>query len=326
MRALEIYRNDGQGALRWADRDMPVPAATEVLIRVEAAGLNHHDIHQRNNPDAAKSSEIPGLEVAGTIVKLGRDVVRWNEGDRVCALSAGGGYAEYISVPAAQCLPVPDGMTAIQAASLPETFFTVWSNVMDRAGIKPGETFLIQGGSSGIGVTAIQLLSARGHRVFATAGTDEKCRACVELGAERAINYKREDFVAVVREVTGQRGVDVILDMVGGDYIARQCQALADDGRLVGIAALAGKVATIDLREIYRRRFTITGSMLRPRSAEYKAAIAQDLEKHVWPLIASGRIKPIIHRVFDLGEAMEAHALMETSAHIGKIILDVPKQ
>jgi NADPH2:quinone reductase len=269
------------------------------------------------------ASDIPGLELSGSVVALGDGVSDWKLGDSVTALVQGGGYAEYCAAPAPQCLPIPKGMTPIEAASLPETFFTVWSNVFDRAGLKPGESFLVQGGSSGIGVTAIQMVKAFGNRVFATAGSAEKCAACVKLGADRAINYKTEDFAAVVKEETGGKGVNVVLDMVGGDYVERELKCLADDGRIAVIAFLGGAKATINLSEILRRRLTISGSGLRPRSVEFKGAIARNLREKVWPLIESGKIKAIIHATFPLAEASKAHALMESSAHIGKIVLTV---
>ncbi|MET0982124.1 MAG: NAD(P)H-quinone oxidoreductase, partial [Telluria sp.] len=245
------------------------------------------------------------------------------KGDMVCALVQGGGYAEYCAAPVAQCLPMPKGLTPVEAASLPETFFTVWTNVFDRAGLAEGETLLVQGGTSGIGVTAIQLASALGHRVFATAGSDEKCRACEELGAERGINYRDEDFVEVVKSLTDGRGVDVVLDMVAGDYVAREIACLADDGRIALIALLGGAKANIDLGQVLRRRLTISGSTLRPRPVAFKAAIARKLRERVWPLIEAGRVKPVIYKVFPLEEAAQAHALMESSAHVGKIVLQV---
>jgi NADPH2:quinone reductase len=244
-------------------------------------------------------------------------------GDAATALVQGGGYAEYCTAPAPQCLPIPKGLTPVEAASLPETFFTVWSNVFDRAGLKPGESFLVQGGSSGIGVAAIQIVKAFGHTVFATAGSAEKCEACVKLGADRAINYKTEDFVAAVKEATGGKGVNVILDMVGGDYVDRELKCLADDGRIVIIAFLGGSKATLNLNDILRRRLTVTGSALRPRSVEFKGAIAKNLRGKVWPLVEAGKIKAVIHKTFPLAEASKAHALMESSAHIGKIVLTV---
>ena len=296
-----------------------------MLIEVAAAGVNRPDVLQRKGgyPPPPGASDIPGLEVAGTIVATGAGANTWKIGDRVCALVTGGGYAEYVVAPAPQCLPIPRGLTLVEAAGLPETFFTVWVNVFERAGLKASETLLIQGGSSGIGVTAIQMARAFGHRVFVTAGSAEKCTACEKLGANRAINYRTEDFVAVVKELTGGKGVDVILDMVGGDYVPRELACLADDGRLSLIAFLGGTKATIDMTDILRRRLTITGSTLRARSVDVKGAIAQSMEQKVWPLIEAGRIKPVIYRTFRLEEASAAHALMESSAHVGKIILEV---
>ena len=325
MRAIEISAPGGPEVLRVTQRPVPTPAANEVLIEVAAAGVNRPDVLQRKGgyPPPPGASDIPGLEVAGTIVAAGAGANTWKTGDRVCALVTGGGYAEYVAAPAPQCLPIPRGLTLVEAAGLPETFFTVWVNVFERAGLKGSETLLIQGGSSGIGVTAIQMARAFGHRVFVTAGSAEKCTACEKLGASRAINYRTEDFVAVVKELTGGKGVDVILDMVGGDYVPRELACLADDGRLSLIAFLGGTRATIDMTDILRRRLTITGSTLRARSVEVKGAIARSLEQKVWPLIEAGRIKPVIYRTFRLEEASAAHALMESSAHVGKIILEI---
>ncbi|HYN27630.1 MAG TPA: NAD(P)H-quinone oxidoreductase [Burkholderiales bacterium] len=325
MRVIEIIAPGGPEVLRVARRPVPVPAVSEVLIEVAAAGVNRPDVLQRKGgyPPPPGASDIPGLEVAGTIVAAGAEVKEWRAGDGVCALVTGGGYAEYVTAPSPQCLPIPRGLTPTEAAGLPETFFTVWVNVFERAGLKGPETLLIQGGSSGIGVTAIQMARAFGHRVFVTAGSVDKCEACEKLGASRAINYRTEDFVAVVKELTGGKGVDVILDMVGGDYVPRELACLADDGRLSLIAFLGGTKATIDMTDILRRRLTITGSTLRARSVEIKGAIAQTLKQKVWPLIEAGKIKPVIYRKFRLEEAPAAHALMESSAHVGKIILEV---
>jgi NADPH2:quinone reductase len=311
--------------LRPAQRPVPVPATGEVLIEVAAAGVNRPDVLQRKGGYAPPpgASDLPGLEVAGTVVKLGPQVSDRKIGDEVCALVTGGGYAEYVAAPAAQCLPIPRGLTLEQAASLPETFFTVWVNVFLRGGLKDAETLLVQGGSSGIGVTAIQMARALGHRVFVTAGTAEKCAECEKLGATRAINYRSEDFVAVVKQLTGGRGVDVILDMVGGDYVPRELASLADDGRLSLIAFLGGTKTSLDLSDILRRRLTITGSALRPRTVEFKATIAQALRQKVWPLIEAGKIRPVIYRTYPLEEAAAAHALMESSEHVGKIMLSV---
>ncbi|MFC6978976.1 NAD(P)H-quinone oxidoreductase [Microbulbifer taiwanensis] len=288
-----------------------------------AAGVNRPDIVQRMGyyPPPPGASPIMGLEVAGEVVALGDGVDRWQAGDSVCALANGGGYAEYVAVPADQCLPVPDGLSIVEAAALPETFFTVWSNVFDRAQLQAGEVFLVHGGSSGIGTTAIQLASNFGARVFATAGSAEKCAACEKLGAERAINYKSEDFVEIVREATDGRGVDVVLDMVGGDYIDRNIQTAAKDGRIVNIAYLQGASVQVNMLPVMLKRLTLTGSTLRPQPAEVKAAIAAALESKVWPLIAAGRIRPQIAATFPLESVADAHRLMESSGHIGKIVL-----
>jgi len=276
-----------------------------------------------NYPVPPGASDLPGLEVAGEIMEGDCAGMSFKKGDMVCALVQGGGYAEYCVVPVEQVLPVPKGLSVVEAASLPETFFTVWSNVFDRAGLTGSETLLVQGGTSGIGVTAIQLAAALGHRVFATAGSDEKCRACEELGAERAINYRTADFAEIVKSATDGKGADVILDMVAGDYIPREISCLADDGRLVIIALLGGAKASVDLSQVLRRRLTITGSTLRPRPVAFKGAIAEKLHKHVWPLLESGKIKPVIYKTFPLEQAAQAHALMETSTHVGKIMLKV---
>lgn len=323
MRAIEITRPGGPEVLQPTQRPVPSPAEGEVLVEVVGAGVNRPDVLQRKGAYAPPpgAPDIPGLEVAGRIVALGRGVDEWQVGDTVCALVAGGGYAEYVNVPAVQCLPVPRGLALVEAAGLPETFFTVWVNVFQRAGLKAEETLLVQGGSSGIGVTAIQIARAFGHRVFVTAGSEEKCRQCEALGAERAINYRIEDFVAVVREATQGRGVDVILDMVGGDYVQRELSALADDGRLSLIAFLGGSRTQLEMSDILRRRLTITGSTLRPRPVEFKGRVAAELREKVWPLIESGRIRPVTYRTFALEQAREAHALMESSTHVGKILL-----
>ena len=325
MQAIEITRPGAPEVLQLCERPMPVAGPGQVLIKVHAAGVNRPDVLQRtgNYPVPPGASDIPGLEVAGEIVDGDVGASGLQIGDMVCALAQGGGYAQYCVAPVEQCLPVPKGFSAIEAASLPETFFTVWSNVFDRVHLSGGETLLVQGGSSGIGVTAIQLATALGHRVFATAGSDEKCRACEALGAERGINYRTEDFVEIVKAATGGRGVDVILDMVGGDYVPREIQALADDGRLVLIALLGGAKAQVSLGQILLRRLTITGSTLRPRPVAFKAAIAAQLREKVWPLLEAGRIKPVIFKTFPLTEAAQAHALMETSTHVGKIMLTV---
>lgn len=325
MRAIEITQPGKPDVLQPCERPVPVPKPGEVLIKVHAAGINRPDVLQRlgKYPVPPGASDLPGLEVAGEIVDGDYAAAGLRKGDMVCALVQGGGYAEYCTAPAEQCLPVPQGLSPLEAASLPETFFTVWSNVFDRARLGPGESLLVQGGSSGIGVTAIQLAAALGHRVFATAGSDEKCRACEQLGAERGINYRSEDFAAVVKELTGGKGVDVILDMVAGDYLPREIDCLADDGRIALIALLGGAKAEIDLGQVLRRRLHISGSTLRPRPVAFKAAIARSLRERVWPLFEQGKLKPVIYRSFPLARAAEAHALMESSAHVGKIVLEV---
>lgn len=325
MRAVEISAPGGPDVLVPASRPVPVPKPHEILVQVAAAGVNRPDILQRMGhyavpPDA---SDLPGLEIAGEVVACGAEVTLWKPGDKVCALVHGGGYAEYCVTPEVQALPVPRGLSMVEAAALPETFFTVWSNVYDRAHLAPGETLLVQGGSSGIGTTAIQMAAAMGNRVFATAGSDEKCAACVKLGAEKAFNYRTQDFLAEVKAATGGKGVNVILDMVGGDYVPKELKCLADDGRLVFIAFLRGPKTELDINELMRRRLTMTGSTLRPRPVAFKGAIAKNLREKVWPLIEAGKIKPVIYKTFPLAEAREAHRLMETSQHIGKIILEV---
>ena len=323
MRAVEISKPGPPEVLKPVERPDPAPAAGEVLIRVAAAGVNRPDVLQRRGayPPPPGASDLPGLEVSGTIEALGARVTEWRVGDRVCALLSGGGYATLCVVPAVQCLPVPPSMDFVSAAAIPETFFTVWTNVFDRGRLKSGETALFHGGSSGIGTTAIQLAVARGARVFATAGSDEKCRACEQLGAERGINYRTEDFVSVIKDVTGGRGVDLILDIVGGDYIARDLAALAVEGRLVVIGFMGGDTATLDFRRILGRRLTVTGSTLRPRSAAEKGEIAAALRKEVWPLLENGTVKPVVYRTFPLDDAASAHRLMESSEHVGKIVL-----
>ena len=323
MIAIEIREPGEPDVLVPVERPTPAPAANEVLIRVAAAGVNRPDVFQRRGRYAPPpgASDIPGLEVSGVIETLGRDVAGWRAGDAVCALVTGGGYAEYCVAPAPQCLPVPRGMAVVTAGAIPETFFTVWTNVFQRGRLQPGESLLVHGGSSGIGTTAIQLAKSRGARVFATAGSAEKCAACERLGAERAINYRDADFVAAVRELTGGRGVDVILDMVGGDYFARNIDALAVEGRLVEIATLQGVKAELNIQTLMGRRLTITGSTLRPRPVADKAAIAAELRQHVWPLLESGAVTPIVHATFPLRQAAEAHRMMESSAHIGKLLL-----
>jgi NADPH:quinone reductase len=325
MRAVEIAEPGGPEVLRPVRRPVPAPGAGEILIRVAAAGVNRPDALQRAGAYAPPpgASDLPGLEAAGDVAAVGPGVARWRVGDAVCALLPGGGYAEYVVTPADHALPVPAGLKMIEAAGICETFFTVWTNVFERGRLVAGESFLVHGGSSGIGTTAIQLASVRGARVFATAGSAEKCAACERLGAERAINYRDEDFVEIVRDATGGRGVDVILDMVGGSYLPRDVKALAPEGRLVMIAFLGGPKAELNFAQVMTKRLTITGSTLRPQSVEAKARIAQALEREVWPLIASGRIGPVMDRTYPLEEAAAAHARMESSAHVGKIVLTV---
>ncbi len=325
MTAVEITEDGGPDVLKPATRPVPEPKAGEVLIKVAAAGVNRPDMVQRQGhyPAPPGASDIPGLEVAGTIVAIGADAGGWAIGDEVTALVTGGGYAEYCAAPVPQCLAVPRGLSVVEAAALPETFFTVWSNVFDRAGLSSGETFLVHGGSSGIGTTAIQLAKAQGARVLITAGSDEKCAACRKLGADRAINYRTEDFVEIVKQETEGKGVDVILDMVGGDYVARNIKAAAVDGRIVNIAFLKGPKVEVNLLPVMLKRLTLTGSTLRARSVGFKGAIAERLKQKVWPLIEAGDVKPVIHATFPLAEAARAHRLMETGAHIGKIMLEV---
>jgi len=322
MRAVEIAKPGGPEVLRAVERPVPVPGAGQVVVRVAYAGVNRPDALQRagayDPPPGA--SDLPGLEGAGTIAAVGAGVARWKVGDRVCALFPGGSYAEHAATDAGQVLPVPDGMSLREAACLPETCFTVWSNVFMRGGLQAGERFLVHGGSSGIGTTAIQLAHAFGARVFATAGSAQKCDACTRLGAERAINYRDEDFVSVLK---GEGGANLILDMVGGDYLPRNLKALAEDGRLVQIAFLQGPKVAVNFAPLMVRRLTITGSTLRPQSDAAKAAIAADLEAKVWPLIAAGRLAPVMDSEFALADAASAHARMESSEHIGKIVLAI---
>jgi len=326
MKAIEITRPGEPDVLRLGERPVPLVGVGELRIRVTASGVNRPDVLQRSGlyPPPPGVSDIPGLEVAGVIEQgdaTELSAAGFKLGDRVCALVAGGGYAQWCVAPIAQCLPVPEGLSDVQAASLPETFFTVWSNLMDRGRLAAGETVLVQGGTSGIGVTAIQLAKAVGARVFATAGTDDKCAACLALGAEAAINYRTQDFQAEIARLTQGQGVDVILDMVAGDYVAREVQSLREDGRLVIIAVQGGTQSEFNAGLVLRRRLTITGSTLRPRSVAFKAAIAQACLNTVWPLLASGRIKPVIHSVFAAADAARAHALMESNQHVGKIVL-----
>jgi putative PIG3 family NAD(P)H quinone oxidoreductase len=329
MRAIEIAAFGPPDGLRVVERPDPVPGPGEVLIRVEAAGVNRPDILQRLGKYAPPpgASDVPGLELAGRVAAIGPldgvTPVRWHVGDAVCALTAGGGYAEYCAVPAEQCLPLPAGYTAVEAAAIPETFFTVWTNVFERGRLTRGESLLVHGGSSGIGTSALQLGRAFGARVFATAGSAEKCAACVGLGAEIAINYRETDWVAALHAATDGRGMDVILDMVGGDYVRRNLDLLAADGRLVQIAFLKASTVEIDLMQVMRRRLTITGSTLRPRTPAEKGAIARALEAQVWPLLEARTVAPVVHTVLPLERAADAHRVMESGVHIGKIVLRV---
>ncbi len=326
MRAVELTDFGAPEVLRLGERPLPVAGAQELLIQVSASGVNRPDVLQRKGHYAPPpgASDLPGLEVAGVIVSGDDEAMRLaglRVGDRVCALLAGGGYAEYCVAPVAQCLPIPAGLSEVEASALPETFFTVWSNVFDRGALQAGETLLVQGGSSGIGVTAIQLAKARGATVIVTAGSDAKCADCLKLGADHAINYRTQDFAAEVQRITEGRGVDVILDMVAGGYVAREVQSLAEDGRLVIIAVQGGIKAEFDAGLVLRRRLLVTGSTLRPRPVAFKAAIAQALRREVWPLIEAGGIRPVIHSTFAATDADKAHALMESSQHTGKIVL-----
>jgi NADPH2:quinone reductase len=324
MKAIIITQPGGPEVLQIVERRRPSPSAGEVLIKVSAAGINRPDVAQRKGsypPPPGAPQDIPGLEVAGVIEAIGREVTRWQVGDRVCALVIGGGYAEYCIAPEGQCLSIPPNLNFIEAASLPETFFTVCSNVFDRAKLQPGESLLVHGGSSGIGVTAIQIAKALGSMVYVTAGSDEKCAFCENLGAAKAINYKTKNFKEEIDHLIGGKGVDVILDMIGGDYMPDNLQCLANDGRLVMINSMRGKNTEVDLSVVMRKRLVITGSMLRSRDVAFKSAIAGKLEEHIWPLLASGEIKPVIYKVFDAADAAKAHELMESSEHIGKIVL-----
>lgn len=326
MKAIEISRPGGPEVLVPVERPDPVPRAGELLIEVAASGVNRPDVLQRKGvyPPPPDASDLPGLEVAGRIVAgdaAELAAAGFALGDRVCALTNGGGYARLCVAPIGQCLPVPAGLSDVEAASLPETSFTVWINVFERARLQAGETLLVQGGASGIGVAAIQFAKALGAKVIVTVGDDDKARACVALGADHAINYKTQDFVAEAKRLTDGRGVDVILDMVAGDYVAREVECLADDGRLSIIAVQGGTAAGFDASQLMRRRLTVTGSTLRPRSSAFKASIGRALRERVWPLIEAGRVKPVVHRVFPAAEAAQAHALMESGRHIGKIVL-----
>jgi putative PIG3 family NAD(P)H quinone oxidoreductase len=325
MTAIAITQPGGPLVLKPEKRDVPQPGPGQILIRVRAAGVNRPDVLQRQGayPPPPGASDLPGLEVSGEVAALGEGTGRWLIGDAATALVAGGGYAEYVAVSGSNALPLPQGFTFTEAAALPETFFTVWHNVFERGGLRKGETLLVHGGSSGIGTTAIQLASAFGATVIVTAGTADKCDACLKLGADRAIDYKDADFVPVVKEATGGRGADVILDMVGGDYVERNYEAAAEDGRIVQIAVMNGAKATADFSKLMRKRLTHTGSTLRPRSVEFKAHIAAELEQKVWPLLATRRIAPVMDMIFPLREAWRAHERMEEGEHIGKIVLDV---
>lgn len=322
MQAIIIKNPGGPEVLQLEEKDSPKPKANEVLIEVKAAGVNRPDVFQRMGGYPAPEGvpdDIPGLEVAGSIKEVGNDVKQWKVGDSVCALVAGGGYASEVTAPAVQCLPIPKGLSFVEAASLPETFFTVWSNVFDRGNFQKGESFLVHGGTSGIGVTAIQMVKSMGGKVFATAGNQEKCDYAIKLGANLAINYKEQDFEKYLKEKN--ESVDVILDMVGGDYTAKNINILNPEGRLVIINAMKNAESTINMKKVMVKRLTITGSTLRARSPEFKGAIAENLKKHIWPKIETGEIKPVIYNTFPLAEASKAHELMESSEHIGKIIL-----
>jgi putative PIG3 family NAD(P)H quinone oxidoreductase len=323
MTCIEIVKPGGPEVLQPTVRPVPHPEDGEVLIAVKAAGVNRPDCIQRQGHYAPPPgvTDIPGLEVAGEIIAVGRDPGRWKTGDEVCALVAGGGYAEYVAASALQCLPIPGPLSMVEAAALPETCFTVWTNVFERAGLKPGESLLVHGGSSGIGTTAIQIASRLGARVITTAGSEEKCKVCRELGAEQAVNYKEEDFVTAAKDFTGGVGVDVVLDMVGGEYIQRNIKALGPDGRHISIAFLSGSKAEVNFMPVMLKRLTLTGSTLRPLPIDRKGEIAKALEETVWPLIAKGEIAPVVHGTFSMAQAADAHRLMESSQHIGKIIL-----
>lgn len=323
MQVIAIQEPGGPKVLKPEERRIAVPYEGEVLIKVSAAGINRPDILQRQGayPPPKGASDLPGLEVAGTIVKLGRNTSRYKIGDTVCALCPGGGYAQYVAVPEAHALPIPDGLDFTQAAALPETFFTVWTNVIQRGALQSGETLLIHGGSSGIGTTAIQIAKARGAIVIATAGSDEKCEACKSLGSDHTINYQTTDYVDAVKAITSGTGANVILDMVGGDYIERNYKAAAIEGRIIQIAFLNGAIAEVDFTRLMIKRLTHTGSTLRPQSVAAKTKIAQELETEIWPLIANGTIAPRIDKIFRFEDAAEAHAYMETGAHIGKLVL-----
>ncbi len=325
MTVVAISEPGGPRVLKPEERDVPRPGEGEILIRVKAAGVNRPDVQQRKGlyPPPADASDLPGLEVAGEVAAAGAGVTRWHGGDQVCALTSGGGYAQYVIAHESHALPIPAGFTFTEAAALPENYFTVWHNVFERGALKPGETLLVHGGSSGIGTTAIQLAAAFGSRVLATAGSAEKCAVCLKLGAVRAVNYKEEDFVAAVKEATDGSGADVILDMVGGDYVVRNYHAAAVEGRIVQIATQAGAVASTDFARLMVKRLTHTGSTLRPRSVEFKGRVAAALEANVWPLLAERKVSPVLDMIYPLTEAWRAHERIEEGDHVGKIMLDV---
>ena len=325
MKYINIIEAGGPEVLHLEETEVPSPAAGQVLVKVKAAGVNRPDVMQRRGlyPPPPGASNIPGLEISGEVVEVNSDINWPKPGEQVCALVSGGGYAEYCVAEAALCLPLPAGFSHEQAAAIPETFFTVWSNVFDRGQLKTGESLLVHGGSSGIGTAAIQLAKARGASVYTTAGSEEKCQACLELGADAAINYHEEDFVEVCMRLSEHKGIDVILDMVAGPYISRDIELAAEDGRIILIAGLQGFRAEIDFLAVMRKRLTISGSTLRPRPVAFKADIARKLHEEAWPLFANGQVKPVIHKVFPLAEASKAHQLMESSQHIGKLILQL---
>ncbi|MBL6445627.1 NAD(P)H-quinone oxidoreductase [Fulvivirga sp. 29W222] len=326
MKAIVITSPGGPEVLKVENRDMPEISEGEVLIEVKAAGINRPDIFQRKGNYPAPPgvpADIPGLEVAGIVKEAKGEGSRWKPGDKVCALLGGGGYAEYAVVSAGQCLPIPEGLDFAEAASLPETFFTVWTNVFDRAGFKKGENVLVHGGTSGIGVAAIQMVKAMGGKAYTTAGSSDKCRFAEEIGAERAVNYKEQDFEAELMAATNNEGIDIVLDMIGGDYTPKNINLLRTEGRIVMINAMKGRVAEVDLIQVMRKRLVITGSTLRPRDNAFKHEIAQKLEQHIWPHLANKAIKPVVYKTFPIEDASEAHRLMESSNHIGKIILSV---
>ncbi len=325
MHAIQISRPGGPEVLQWVERPTPQPQSGDVLIKVAVAGLNRADILQRqgNYPPPEGASDILGMEVAGEVAAIGANVKRWKVGDKICALLSGGGYAEYVAAPEGHCLPVPKNLSLTEAAALPEAVVTVWANIFEAGGLQPGQIVLAHGGSSGIGTTAIQMVKAFGVKIFVTAGTDEKCAACLKLGADLAINYKKEDFVAVIEQANGKRGIDVVLDMVGGDYVPRNLSVLAAGGRHVSIAVQSGKQATVDLWHIMRKRLVVTGSTLRHRSPEEKARLVRAVEEKVWVWVEQVKVKPLIYKKYPIKEAAEAHKMMESGAHIGKIVLEV---